>query len=259
MQPQVHALFPSTLTQEEILERAKKIQQLGVSRGLRYRCVESGQFLRIGLIQHPFYSDVIDKKPLQEQRILEIGCGFGIDTRYLIQQGVAKENLLAIDVAPAFIELGFELFQDREAVEPCFQVKSVADEDFVSFIQNKFSEQPIDLVTAFQVLHTIPQYNEKVAKDVYQLVKPAKGIFMGITQGIPEEKEEPFYFQRKGDPRVAHTKNSLMNMLKGAGFQRCKLEFLGSKLHDNMWTDYFSESAEIASQRQPLAFIAFVE
>ncbi|GJQ14269.1 hypothetical protein GpartN1_g6060.t1 [Galdieria partita] len=241
MQQVVLSLFPQSWTKEQVLERAQKIQQLGVSRGLRYRCVESGQFLRIGLLQHPFYSDILEKKPLQKQRILEIGCGF------------------AIDVAPAFIELGFELFEDKESVQSCFLVKSVGDEDFVNFIRNKFSGNPIDLVTAFQVLHTIPQYNEKVAKDVYELVRPAKGIFMGITQGIPEDKQEPLYFDRKGDLRVAHTQQSLTNMLKRAGFQRVKLQFLDRNTHENGWTGETDTLTEMAGHRQPLAFIAFVE
>ncbi|GJD12327.1 hypothetical protein Gasu2_64190 [Galdieria sulphuraria] len=259
MEQVVLSLFPKGWTKEEILEKAQNIQQLGISRGLNYRCVESGQFLRVGLVQHPFYSEILEKKPLREQRILEIGCGFGIDTRYLIQQGVVKENILAIDVAPAFIELGFELFEDRELLESCFQIKSVGDEDFVSFIRNEFSGNPIDLVTAFQVLHTIPQYNEKVANDVYQLVQPSKGIFMGITQGIPEEKQEPLYFDRKGDPRVAHTKQSLTNMLKGAGFQRIKMQFLERHTYENGWTGDTDTMTDIAGRRQPLAFIAFVE
>jgi len=255
-QPQVASLFPAEWTNDEILERAKQVQKLGIERGLQYRCVASGEFLRIGLLQNPFRADIMEKKPLKEQRIVEIGCGFGIDVRYLIRQlGVSKDHIVAIDVAPAFIELGYELFQDKEAVESCFHVKSVGDEDFVSFVRDKFSGNPVDVVLAFQVLHTIPQYNEKVVKDVFQLVAPAKGVFMGTTIGIREDREEPRYFHRQGVARIAHTQQSITRLLKQVGgFHRVKTQFL----ERNIASDSKEWTAE-NTKTSPLAFIALVE
>eukprot|EP00871_Galdieria_phlegrea_P001243 jgi/Galph1/2119/GphlegSOOS_G780.1 len=248
----VLSLFPG-LTVDQIIEKSKQVQRKAVESGLNYRCVESLYFLRIVVGNNPFFSKVKARKPLTQQTIVEIGCGFGLDIRYLLGQGVPKENILGTDVSSVLIELGFELFH---VLEPCFRVKSVGDNDFLTCI-NSWINKPVDLVTASQVLHVIPQYNEKVARDVFEILKPSKGMFIGVTLGMELEHEEPFYFERNGDPRVAHTKQSLTNLLQSAGFESVNTQFLQARGRRGWISSDGSE--DFASQRKPLAFIAYVK
>lgn len=50
-------------------------------------------------------------------KLLDIGCGLGQNLRQLVHAGVAPSRLLAVDLRWELLDLGFELFRDRERME----------------------------------------------------------------------------------------------------------------------------------------------
>ena len=48
--------------------------------------------------------------------MLDIGNCFGHDIRKLVFDGVPGGNLAGVELRPEFIELGYELFRDRETL-----------------------------------------------------------------------------------------------------------------------------------------------
>lgn len=207
--------------------------------------------------KNPFFEHIRQRKTLKECCILEVGCAFGIDGRDLVlSQGVKPENYLGVDVSSTFIDLGFELFEDKEKMGNCFAVKNVGDEDFCTFVKSKLRK--VDIVVATLVLHVIPNQCEDFVSKVYQLLEPSQGIFIGETMGIDLPNEEPFYFERLGSPRVCHTSVSLTKLLKAVGFKSVETSFLSRwKRGEEGVTATSPEDEDKVKNRARLAFIAF--
>ncbi|EME26649.1 uncharacterized protein Gasu_57680 [Galdieria sulphuraria] len=255
--PQVVPLFQGLLSLEQVYEKGREIQRKALEREFNYRCVEGFYFLRIGLRKNPFFEHIQHKKALQDGCILEVGCAFGIDGRDLVlSQGVKRENYLGIDVSRTFIDLGFELFEDKDKMENCFAVKSIGDEDWVSFVKSKLKR--VDVVVATLVLHVIPKECRDFVSKVYQLLEPYQGVFIGETMGIDLPDEEPFYFERHDSPRVCHTSVSLTKLFKSVGFKRVETIFLSRWTRGGEGiTATCEEDEEKVKNRARLAFIAF--
>ncbi len=69
-------------------------------------------------------------------RLLDVGCCFGQDLRKLVVDGVPSERLVGLEPESKFLDLGFELFADREL----FKGQMIAG--------NLFDESPNSLVAA---------------------------------------------------------------------------------------------------------------
>ena len=76
----------------------------------------------------PYYREVVERLTTTDQRFLDLGCGFGQDIRRLMFEGVPSSRLTGIDVTDAFIELGFQLFQDRVELRDRFLIADVTEE-----------------------------------------------------------------------------------------------------------------------------------
>ncbi|GJQ12759.1 hypothetical protein GpartN1_g4550.t1 [Galdieria partita] len=254
--PEVLPLFGG-LSLEQVYEKGREIQQKALEKEFNYRCVEGFYFLRIGLRKNPLFEHIKLQKALQDCCILEVGCAFGIDGRDLVfSQGVKPENYLGIDISSTFIDLGFELFEDKNTMKNCFAVKSVGDEDFSAFVKSKLKR--VDIVVATLVLHVIPKECKEFVDQVYQLLEPYQGMFIGETMGIDLPDEEPFYFERHNSPRVCHTSVSLTKLFQSVGFKRVETTFLSRwRRGGEGITATCKEDEEKVKNRARLAFIAF--
>ena len=56
------------------------------------------------------------------QTLLDLGCCFGQDLRRLVADGAPSRNLCGMDCNATFIDLGYDLFLDRETFEATFVV-----------------------------------------------------------------------------------------------------------------------------------------
>jgi SAM-dependent methyltransferase len=60
------------------------------------------------------YQVVLSALKNKTANFLDAGCCFGQELRKLASDGAPPETLYGLDLEPAFIEMGFELFRDRE-------------------------------------------------------------------------------------------------------------------------------------------------
>ena len=67
----------------------------------------------------PFYSRVLERVR-SGAILLDAGCCFGQEIRYLVQDGVPSTQLYGFDLEPEFIHLGYQLFRDRDKVQATF-------------------------------------------------------------------------------------------------------------------------------------------
>ncbi|KAJ5287036.1 hypothetical protein N7478_002722 [Penicillium angulare] len=80
----------------------------------RFPCFRIFLFLRLDLSHSPIYPKVIEEIRARSF-FLDMGCGLGQDIRRLILDGAPAEHLVGLDIEPAYIDLGYELFKDAPA------------------------------------------------------------------------------------------------------------------------------------------------
>lgn len=65
------------------------------------------------------YSEVI-KRVESGDTLLDLGCCFGQDLRQLVADGAPSENIWGLDIARPLIDMGYDLFVDREKLKSTF-------------------------------------------------------------------------------------------------------------------------------------------
>jgi SAM-dependent methyltransferase len=138
--------------------------------------------------------------------LLDYGCGTGDNVRQLIRDGFPREKITAFDINHNSIDLGFDLYLDREKLGDLFVVS------------NRFLFRNIEFDTIYSasVIHVIADDVEckTYLNNVYTCLRDG-GIFFGSTLGMKEERvRSPGV---RGPPRIL-TRDQLNELLIKAGF-----------------------------------------
>lgn len=103
---------------------------------LPYPCIGVFRFLDFPACLSPVYLEVLERVRAGET-FLDLGCCFGQDIRKLIYDGAPSDNIVGVDTEPGFIDLGDELFGDRETLQARFYTGDVFAEDFLFELRDK--------------------------------------------------------------------------------------------------------------------------
>ncbi len=114
-----------------------------------YPCIGQWRFLDLSIGLHKLYPEVLDRMRTGQQTYLDLGCAFGQDIRRLVADGVDTSKCYASDLQLDFIELGYELFRDKETLKTKFIAANVFDTDS----SLKDLEGTIDIVGASSFFH----------------------------------------------------------------------------------------------------------
>ena len=85
----------------------------------RYPCIGRWSFTRIDVtLRDPRYKEAVKRLTAPDSRdaLLDLGCCFGQNIRQLVRDGVDPSRLYGTDIHDEFLELGFDLFRDRESL-----------------------------------------------------------------------------------------------------------------------------------------------
>ncbi|OIW26841.1 methyltransferase [Coniochaeta ligniaria NRRL 30616] len=116
-----------------------------------YPCLGQFRFLELNLANRAdIYPQLLSRLRGGDQRFLDVGCCLGQDIRKLVYDGVPSENLAGIELEAGFVELGYELFRDRDTLKSRFAVGTILDEDWVVL---KEWEGQYDVVQLGMILH----------------------------------------------------------------------------------------------------------
>lgn len=111
-------------------------------------------------IDEPNVKELIDSFIEKDKKILEVGSGKGIDTRYMRSKGA---DVTAVDLSPENARLSGGICMDAENLD--------------------FPDESFDIVYSFGVLHHTPD-TQKAIKEVYRVLKPkGKAIIMLYHKG----------------------------------------------------------------------------
>ncbi|KAL8651575.1 MAG: hypothetical protein Q9210_003174 [Variospora velana] len=142
-----------------------------------YPCIGQWRFLDLSISQHPAYPRILSRlkqppSPQQPTTLLDLGCCFAQDIRKLIHDGAPGNNLHGCDLNPEFLDLGHDLFRDRETcVAHFFAADIFAPNDEMRALEGK-----VDIIHAASFLH-IFGWEEQViiCEQMIRLLRPQKG------------------------------------------------------------------------------------
>jgi len=136
-----------------------------------YPCLGMFGFLHFSISQQPVYSEVLEKIKNGGQ-YLDIGCCFAQDIRKLVFDGAPKSNIRGSDLRFDYINLGYELFLDKETLGIQFFEADVFDSES----DLKQFDGEMDIVHAAAFFHLFDYDDQvKVGKRVVKLLKPQEG------------------------------------------------------------------------------------
>lgn len=139
-----------------------------------YPCIGTFRFLNLSISTHPAYPRVLSllKEPATHRTLLDLGCCFAQDIRKFIYDGVPSENVYGSDLQEKFLDLGYDLFADRNSCKAHFFGADVFQEGGAL----GEVEEKIDLIYASSFFHIFSWDDQiKICKRMIKLLKPQKG------------------------------------------------------------------------------------
>ncbi|CAD6587458.1 MAG: hypothetical protein ASARMPREDX12_002851 [Alectoria sarmentosa] len=186
---------------------------------LPYPCIGRFRFLDLSISLQPSYQRVLSllQDPESQHKLLDLGCCFAQDIRKLAHDGAPTENLYACDLEQNFLDLSYDLFQDRDTMKGHFFTANALEEDAaLDKLQGK-----IDFVYTASFLHLFGWDAQlKVCKRIIKTLKPQKGSLVfgrqtGNVKGQAVRNTSPV----GNDPRIIwrHSVESFAKLWDVAG------------------------------------------
>ena len=141
--------------------------------------------------------------------ILEIGCGPGNITQYLINKS-AEYNILATDIAPNMVELA-------KKNNPTVTTMILDCRD-ISLVNKKFDA----IICGFCIPYISAQETKKLIKDCTALLNPGGTIYLSYVDG--DTNQSGFKTISTGDRSYFyyHSTPNILTELKNSGFSQLK-------------------------------------
>ena len=152
---------------------------------LPYPCIGELRFLEFTAATHPSYQEILLRLKSGET-FLDAGCCLGQYLRKLVFDGAPSSvALYGIDIVPAFFDLGYELFRDREKMFATFAVADLTQMSVPSI--DRFRHR-INIIRAQSLFHLFTlEVQKMIAQHLVALLKPEAGsIIVGSQMGTQE-------------------------------------------------------------------------
>ncbi|KAH8693712.1 hypothetical protein BGW36DRAFT_301111 [Talaromyces proteolyticus] len=133
-----------------------------------YPCIGSFRFLQLSLVETIHYNEILQRVKAGE-KFLDAGCCFGQELRQLAFDGAPEGNLYGTDISLDFMNLGYDLFLDKDRFKARFIAADIFDDN--SDLVKELTGQ-IDIIYAGSFLHLFGKEDSfKVAKRLVSLLK----------------------------------------------------------------------------------------
>ncbi|KAK5113617.1 hypothetical protein LTR85_010846 [Meristemomyces frigidus] len=203
----------SKIPSEEVLPHVYAIREKAWSIH-PYPCIGQGRFLDLSIGQHMLYqSEILPRMKTGEQTYLDLGCAFAQDLRRLVADGVDSSKCYGADLRLDFIDIGYELFRDKDTLKSTFIAADIFDPDSPL----KELEGKIDIIDASSFFHLFDLADQKqIARSVIKLMTPREdSLVVGRQVGNLQAAEYP---KRNGQgSRYRHSIESWREMWSEVG------------------------------------------
>jgi len=151
---------------------------------------------------HFFYAEALRRTG----PYLDYGCGTGDNIRQLLRDDFPRVQITGFDLTWESIDLGFDLYRDRDTLHDLFVVNGTFP----------FGEETFDTIYSGSVIHVIGDDAEldEYLSNAWKALRPG-GVLFGSTLGI--EDGDACGPDQHGPPRVA-PRSDLIRHITTAGF-----------------------------------------
>ena len=105
--------------------------------------------------------------------LLDVGCGFAQDLRFLAADGAPTENMFASDIVPELWEIGYDLYRDAGHFKGHYMTADILDSDS----KHKELRGQMDIILPNQLFHLFDLERQMQAGiNMVQLSKPGTWI-----------------------------------------------------------------------------------
>lgn len=184
----------------------------------KYRCIGRLRFASVpdaDMADDGFREALRRLKSRDSQDVLlDLACCVGQVIRKLVHDGVDSTRLLGADLHPEFIDIGYELFRDRDRLGATFVAGDIFDADDVGFA--KVAGKPT-IVHAQAFFHLFDwQRQVAAAERVVELLRPgtSNAMIFGSQMGNLQPGEIP---NIHGGTRFVHNQESFQRLWDEVG------------------------------------------
>jgi hypothetical protein len=174
-----------------------------------YPCIGQFRFLDFSMMRLDVYPRVLQTLK-SGGKLLDLGCCLAQDIRKLVFDGVPAENLYGAEYEAPFIDVGYNLFQDRGTLKSQFMQADVLD-DGPEAPLNKLKDS-IDIIHLGMVLHVFNREDQLTALvRCIEILKPGPGtLIIGQAVGHVEGKLSPAH---EGMFSFKHSDKTFMELI----------------------------------------------
>ncbi|PMD65783.1 uncharacterized protein K444DRAFT_517640 [Hyaloscypha bicolor E] len=152
-------------------------------------CIGQLRFIDFALSQSPLYPEILSRIK-SGANLLDLGCCFAQDLRKLAYDGAPDSSLYGAELESQYLELGYELFLDRDTFRAKLIVADIFDEQGpLQEIDGK-----MDIVHIGLFLHLFDLDGQReICERIVRLLKNEKGVLvLGTQVGSTKPKDVPF-------------------------------------------------------------------
>ncbi|KAI1120149.1 hypothetical protein F5Y10DRAFT_139700 [Nemania abortiva] len=203
----------SCIPESEVVTHVNKIRAQGFAAN-PYPCIGLYRFTLLTLLGHPLYGKIVERLKQENATYLDIGCCFGQDLRQLVFDGVPSSRLIGLDIAEPLMEVGYDFFRDRGAIESEFLVADVF-EGSAQPQWAKLEKRGIDVVHCSAFFHLFPLDQQlAAARQIGKLMKKG-GVIVGRQIGSERPGDVPAIQERSSSYR--HDVSTFRDMWRKVG------------------------------------------
>ncbi|PQE32764.1 methyltransferase domain-containing protein [Rutstroemia sp. NJR-2017a WRK4] len=196
----------------------------------------------------PEYPNVVSR--LQNgETLLDLGCCFGQDLRKAAYDSGSSSNLYGADLEGQFIELGYELFQDKDKFNGQFNIGSVFDDSFMADCDAKF-----DMIYLGSFLHLFnAQQQRAIARKVNRMLKPKAGS-MAFGRNLGAEEGGEYHLKTIGWDMYRHSNETIRKLWEHENEGKWQIDSFLTKNESEVWDK--SRRGWQESTTQMMVFVA---
>lgn len=202
-----------------------------LSTSLPYPCIGLFRFLDFSIHLSPIYHTVVDRLRNGET-LLDLGCCLGQDLRKVAYDSGVSTNLIGADIEAPFLELGYELFRDRDRFQGELRAGSIFDDDFLS---DKYGK--INMIYLGSFLHLFNTEQQAViVNKLEKLLCPGPGALV-FGRNLGAEQGGEFHMESIGWDLYRHSNETMQNLWASTGNRKWSVESSLSRYGSVAWDD----------------------
>ncbi|KAJ5092093.1 hypothetical protein NUU61_006963 [Penicillium alfredii] len=215
--PQIRHLLEkySQVPSGDVVKHVNAIRARGFASN-PYPCIGYYRFLNLTLLTHPLYASILSRLKQNPSAVyVDLGCCFGQDLRQLVLDGVSSAQLIGVDIEGPLMELGYELFLDRQSLASRFVVADIFLGNAQGEPWTELVATGADVVHCSAFFHLFPLAQQIQAATVIAGIVRKGGVIVGRQSGSVKPAEVPAI--KPGSTSFRHDVSTLVEMWERVG------------------------------------------